>query len=112
MQLQTKRVGEVDVIVPSGSIHAEDVPPFDEALSALRRRSRFTVVIDASDLDYVNSRAIGLLVQFARDARLGGGKIALVRPGPGVEKILRAVGLLSLIPAYDTVDQAVAACSE
>jgi anti-anti-sigma factor len=110
MQLTVKPKGKVDVLSATGSIHSGDDADFGKALTELRRQQRFHLVIDASGLEYINSRAIGHLVQFSRDARLAGGKVVLVKPGPGVEKILRAVGLLSLIPSFNSVDAAAAAC--
>jgi len=111
MELSLERQGQVDVLTPSGSIHSGDDADFGKALTDLRREQRFHLVINASGLEYINSRAIGHLVQFSRDARLAGGKVVLVRPGPSVEKILKAVGLLSLIPSYDSIAAAVAACA-
>lgn len=111
MELTEERRGDVDILTLRGAIHAEDNAAFARALSRLRREGRWKLVIDARGLEYLNSRAIGQLVEFSREARLEGGKVVLVQPGPGVSKILQAVGLASLIPSYDTPEQAVAACS-
>jgi anti-anti-sigma factor len=111
MQLTVERQGNVDVLTATGSIHSGDDADFGKKLTELRREQRFHLVIDASGLEYINSRAIGHLVQFSRDARLAGGKVVLVKPGPSVEKILKAVGLLSLIPSYDSTGAAIAACA-
>lgn len=35
----------------------------------------------------------------------------IVHPNPTVSKILKAVGLFSLVPSYETLDEAVAACA-
>ena len=109
MEISVEQRGDVDIITAKGTIHAADHERFAGELERLRKAKRFKIVISAVDLEYINSRAIGQLVQFSRDVRLSGGKLVLVRPGPSVEKILRAVGLLSLIPTYDNVNQAVAA---
>jgi anti-anti-sigma factor len=112
MQLSVAAQGDVYILTPSGTIYAGDDVAFGKALGDLRRDGRFTVVINVAELEYINSRAIGQLVQFSRDARLAGGKVVIVRPGPNVEKVLKAVGLLSLIPCFDSVAQAVAACRQ
>jgi anti-anti-sigma factor len=110
MQLTSAKEGTIDILTPSGSVNAGDDVAFGKALQELRRQKRFLLVIDARDLEYINSRAIGLLVQFSRDARLAGGKVAMVSPAPGVAKILKAVGLLLLVPIYANVEDAITAC--
>jgi len=111
MELTEERHGGVDVLTLRGSIHAEDNAAFARVLSRLRREGRSRLVIDAHGLEYMNSRAIGQLVEFSREARLEGGRVVLVRPGPTVAKILHAVGLASLIPSYETTEEALAACA-
>ena len=112
MDLAHTERGSVDVLAVKGPIHAEDNDEFALAFSRIRRKARFRVVIDARELEYINSRAVGTLVSFSHDARLGGGRLVLVRPNATVSKVLAAVGLLSLVPAYESLDEAVAACGE
>lgn len=110
MDLTLTERGEIEIMAVTGAIHAEDNDVFAEALEGLRKRERFRVVIDGSGLDYLNSRAVGTLVAFSRDARICGGRVVIVRPNSTVSKILEAVGLLSLVPSYDTLDAALDAC--
>jgi anti-anti-sigma factor len=112
MQLRRHERGGVDVLTLAGSIHAEDNDEFAAELGRLRDGGRHRLVIDASALEYVNSRAVGTLVAFAREARLAGGKVVLVRPGPTLSKVLSAVGLLSLVPTYGALEAAVESCRE
>ena len=112
MELAHAQHGPVDVLAVTGPIYAEDNDDFAKVMSRLGREGRFRVVIDARELEYANSRAVGTLVSFSRDARLGGGRLVLVRPNATVSKILEAVGLLSLVPTFETLEEAVAACGE
>jgi len=111
MQLTRSSNGDVEVLAPHGSVHAGDDEEFAEALAALRRERRFLLVIDAREMEYVNSRAIGQLVAFSRDARLAGGKLVMVNVPQSLAKILKAVGLLSLVPTFSSVDEAIEACT-
>ena len=112
MEVARTQRGSVDVLTVTGPIYAEDNDEFVEVMGRLRRGGRFRVVIDARELEYANSRAVATLVSFSRDARLGGGRLVLVRPNATVSKILAAVGLLALVPTYETLDEAVAACGQ
>ncbi len=110
MELSRDRRGEVEVLTLCGSIHADDNDAFGAALAGLKEERRFRLVIDASELEYINSRAISDVVKFVQGARLGEGRVVFVRPGPTAEKIMRAVGLMQLVQTFETVDDAVAAC--
>jgi anti-anti-sigma factor len=111
MEFTLTERGDVEILAVTGAIHAEDNESFADVLDGLRRRERFRVVIDGGGLSYLNSRAVGTLVAFSRDARICGGRIVIVHADPTVSKILKAVGLLSFVPSYETLEDAVAACS-
>ena len=111
MEFARREQGNVTILTVQGSIHAGDNDAFASALDGLRAEGRLRLVLDARGIDYVNSRAVGTLVGFQRDARLSGGKLVLVSPGSTVKKLLHAVGLLSLVPTYDTLDEALQACA-
>lgn len=110
MELAHTERGPVDILAVLGTIHAEDNDAFAEELSRLRRAERFRLVIDAGGLEYLNSRAVATLAAFSREARPAGGKLVLLRPTRTVRKILDSVGLLSLVPMFETMEEAVAAC--
>ena len=110
MDFSTMRSGEVDIVTLRGGVHAQDNDEFSSALAELAERQRPLVVMDARELGYVNSRAVGALAEFSRRARLAGGRLVLVAPGPTVSKILQAVGLLSFVPTYATLEEALKGC--
>jgi anti-anti-sigma factor len=110
MESSVEAHGEVEILTVNGAIHAEDNDAFAGALDDFRKRGRYRLVIDGEALDYINSRAVGTLVAFSRDARIGGGKVVILRPSTTVSKILKSVGLLSLMPSFDKLEDAVAAC--
>ncbi len=112
MELAHTERGPVDILAVLGTIHAEDNEAFAEELGRLRRAERYRLVIDAGGLEYLNSRAVATLVAFSREARLAGGKLVLVRPTRTARKILESVGFLPLVPMFETMEEAVAACGE
>lgn len=110
MQLSRRTMGPVEVLVLRGSIHAEDDRRFSREFGLLRHEGRYRVVIDARELEYLNSRAVGDLVKFFMEASNQGGRVVMVRPSGAAKKILKAVGLSSLIASFDTVEEACRAC--
>ena len=110
MELSQEERGGVDILTLRGSVRSEDNDAFEACLTELREARRLRLVIDASDLEYVNSRAISEVLRLLQEARLRGGNVVFVRPGQTVQKIMKAVGLYSLVQIYDTLEEAVAAC--
>jgi anti-anti-sigma factor len=104
--------GEVVVLAFRGSIRPEDNDLFAEALSRVVSEGHRRVVLDARDLEYANSRAIGQLVAFTREIRVLNGRVALVRPCERLTKLLMAVGLMSLVPSCGSLDGAVEAAAQ
>lgn len=110
MELSRKSVGPVEVLELKGPVHAEDDRRFSREFELLRDEGRYRVVIDARELEYLNSRAVGDLVKFFMEASNQGGRVVMVRPSGTAKKILSAVGLSSLIASFDTVEEACRAC--
>ncbi len=79
MDLEQSERGGVDILAVRGPIHADDNDVFAEALEGLRRRKRFRLVVDAREIDYINSRAVGTLAAFSRDARISPSSEAMRR---------------------------------
>ena len=105
MILELRELGSATVIVARGSVRAEDNRRFAEVLRGLRT-SGCRVILDAAELDYVNSRALGEIVRFVQEVRPKGGELVVVSPRPLVKKIIKAVGLLSLVRVCESVEEA------
>ena len=98
--------GEVTILRVVGSVQAADNDKFAQEIQGLLEDGKVRLVIDATNLDYLNSRAMGELVAYYQRARATGGTLALVNLKPMVAKILRAIGLSTLIGCYRTIDEA------
>lgn len=57
----------------------------------------------------MDSSGLKILLQTRQKVRASGGGVVLVAPGPRVLKVLRLMGMLEVLPACATVDEAVAA---
>ena len=71
-------------------------------------RSRCTVILDCSECQYIDSYGIGLLVEQRNNARAKGASVVLAAPTDRVRKVLRVTQIDTLIPVYDSIDDAIA----
>ena len=97
---------DVTILRMIGSVQAADNEKFAREIQGLLEDGKIRLVIDATNLDYLNSRAMGELVAYYQRARATNGNLALVNLKPMVAKILRAIGLSTLIGCYRTIDEA------
>ena len=109
---QTEVRGEVTVARVAGSVQSTDNALFAGRLTELRKAGPGRVIVDAAELKYINSRAVGDLMLFYQALRAAGGELALVDLSPMVEKVVRAIGLGELVDIYPSVEEAERAWSE
>jgi anti-anti-sigma factor len=74
----------------------------DEAIACSRGR----VVVDLSEVEFLDSTALGVLIE-AR-SRLGQARLTLAAPQLEIRRTLQVSGLDRQLPVHDTVDDALA----
>lgn len=64
------------------------------------------LLLDFSDLVYMNSKSIGYLTDWYSRSAAKGGKIVIARPQPNILDILKVVGITQIITIYDSLEEA------
>ncbi len=64
------------------------------------------VVVDLSEVDFLASIGIRLLVLTAKSIAGRGGKMALLNPIPEVQQVLEITGIPAIIPVYSQLESA------
>jgi anti-anti-sigma factor len=77
-----------------GTVGASEIEfPFNAAV-----RHKSAIVVDLSQVDFVASLGVRLLLNGARAVEKNGGKLVLFRPNENVQSVLRLAGIEKLIP--------------
>lgn len=92
---------------PIGELDAYTVASFREMLSELATRPR--VVIDLSEVPFMDSAGLGALIGGIRRAREHGGDVAVACSRPTLTRLLHTTGFDRIVPVTETLDAAVAA---
>lgn len=66
------------------------------------------LVVDLGATRFVASAGLTTMIRLGKRLSEAGGALALARPSPVVSRLLRAVGLTSVLPAFETLDEAIA----
>jgi anti-anti-sigma factor len=78
----------------------------DSLIPMARNPGTNWLILDCEGLDYIGSPGLGAIVLSHLLLRAKNGGVALVRPVPFVERMLRRTGLDRLMPVMQSVDEA------
>jgi len=64
------------------------------------------LLLDFSDLTYINSKAIGYVTDWYSRSAVKNGKIVIAKPQPNILDILKVVGITQIINIFNDIDEA------
>jgi anti-anti-sigma factor len=67
------------------------------------------ILLNLSEMDYIDSNGLGELVQVYREAQRRGASLRLLKPQDRVTKTLRLTNLLPMFSVYESEEEAMAA---
>jgi anti-sigma B factor antagonist len=92
-----------------GYLDFDVAPQFKKCVVRRIEEGDRRIVIDLSDVGFIDSTAIGVLVGVLKRLKEDGGSLAVVCVNDNVRGIFEMVGLENVIPLHPTRDEAVAA---
>jgi anti-sigma B factor antagonist len=105
-------VSEIDrngtpVLEVRGEVDVSTAPELREKLLALAEQGRTVAVVDLSDVSFVDSTALGVLVSGVKRLRSAGGDLRLVVTQPRISKVFEITGLTDVFRIYPSAEEAV-----
>ncbi len=82
----------VDLIKVSGALDANTFDGLEEAINSLFAAERFRLIIDITEVGYIASAGIGVLIGATNEAEASGGKIVVLNPTSEVQEVLDNLG--------------------
>ncbi len=98
--------GAAAVLCVSGDIDLQTAPQLTDALQELASAGNARIVVDLSEVAFLDSSALGALVTANRAINEQGGTLALASPQPHVDKVFTITRLADVIAVYPTLDEA------
>ena len=109
ISLQSQRFGGIVLAKCAGRIvEGSESSLLQQEVDSLLDESPY-VVLDLSDIDFIDSSGLGLLVRLLNRARLAGGDLRICAAPPRVKEILRVTRLETILPPYESAGTAIAA---
>lgn len=103
-----RTVGDFAVLAVSGTLDVLSAPELEARIKATAATSPAAVVIDLSDVDFLGSSGMGVLVTAHSDLTPAV-RLALVADGPATSRPLRLIGIADIIDIFPTLDDALTA---
>ena len=107
LEIVVQEADGYSVCRPVGELDAYTVGRFREALGELSAVER--LLIDLSEVPFMDSAGLGALIGGIRRAREAGGEVAVACSRPTLTRLLHTTGFDRIVSVTETVDDAAAA---
>jgi anti-anti-sigma factor len=107
LEIHVQDAGTYTLCRPVGELDAYTVGQFREALAELAVLPR--VLIDLSEVPFMDSAGLGALIGGIRRAREADGEVTVACSRPTLTRLLHTTGFDRIVPVTETVDDAIEA---
>jgi anti-anti-sigma factor len=112
VDLDIRQTGNICYLKLKGPLkYGDGVKQLDQAVESALSSGHLHLLLDLSEMPYIDSSGIGAIVDALRQAKKVGGDAKLINPSPFAAKTFKMVGILSLFNVYDSEAAAVQATS-
>jgi anti-sigma B factor antagonist len=98
--------GDMQVFELTGSLDIATSPTVRAALSSASERGSHRLVVDLTNVDFLDSTGLGALIGGQRRAKEFHGEVRLVAKEGQILRLLRITGLLKVFAVYSALDEA------
>jgi anti-sigma B factor antagonist len=110
LEIQVEEADGYTVCRPVGELDAYTVSSFRDALGRLASSPK--LLIDMSDVPFVDSAGLGALIGGIRRTREAGGEVAVCCNRPTLVRLLHTTGFDRIVTVAETVEEAAAALNQ
>lgn len=106
-----KTKGRVLVLMPEGRLDSNTINAAETEMFAFLETGETRIVIDLSNLDYISSSGLRLVLMMGKRLSFKGGKLALCGLKPHIREVFEISGFISILTVVDSRAEAEAAVS-
>ncbi|MFP4522787.1 MAG: STAS domain-containing protein [Fibrobacterota bacterium] len=97
---------DAEIVEFHGDLDATNVESVLENIMSKFQEGFVFIIADFSDLRYVNSTGLGILLHFSKIAGEKGGRFMITNVNENVYEIIEIIGANSLLEIHDTLEDA------
>jgi anti-anti-sigma factor len=108
LQVRERSMPNGVILELAGDLAYANREQFKTAVESVRQRGFRHLVLDMSSVRFIDSSGLGLLALVAQQFKLTQGRLSLLKPQAYVREIMALANIPSLIPMYESEQDAVA----
>ncbi len=101
-----RRDGQFAVVTPEGRLDLASASEFKQTLNDIVEAGDRILVVDLSNVSFVDSSGLGALISGMKATRLAGGDLRIAQVGEQARLILELTTLDKVMKIYPTVEEA------
>ncbi len=105
--IKSKIIGDVGILYPEGHLDAHSVEKFENEIMKMLDESIVKVVINCTDLNYISSAGMGIIMGYLDEIREKGGDIKLSNVIDRVYEIFDLVGFTEIYKFVESEKKAI-----
>jgi anti-anti-sigma factor len=109
MNITEREQNGITIFVMEGRVDSEGAVDMDMALQAAASEGRNKMVLDMSQVRYINSAGLRTLADILTQNQREGGDLKLVDLNPKVQRVMQIIGFDKFFAIYPVLDEALAA---
>lgn len=112
LEVMKEQQGDVYIFSVRGPVDSATLEMFDHTLGPIFRGRNARAIVDCSEMTYICSHGMGLLVEYHRQCCLGKGRIIVCAPTPFILKTFERLRLDAILKILPSREEALAALVE
>lgn len=108
MKITTREDNGITIFSLEGRVDSEGAVQLDDVLQSSLDNNNFKLVLEMSQVQYINSAALRTLADVITRSQEHNGDLKLVALQPKVKRVLQIVGFDKFSSIYDTIESATA----
>jgi anti-sigma B factor antagonist len=109
VSVSRKAADDIPVVAVSGEVDVYSAPELKESLTKLLESGAKSVIVDLSDVAFLDSTGLGALVEARAATSEAGGSLPIVCSHERILKLFTITGLDGVFSIHGSVDEALAA---
>jgi len=106
MKIKEEKSNEVAICALEGEININNSPELRKAFDSIIKRSEKKVLVDFSNVSYIDSSGLATLIEMFQRLKKTGGRLRFSSMGQNVKNIFELTKLHKLFEIFDTKDAA------
>ncbi len=111
MKIEEQTVDSVVVVSLDGRVDGSTAPDLEKHISAVVERGDTRILLDCSQMDYIGSAGLSVMLLGAKKCQQGGGKLTLCTLRATCKSVMEVSNFFTVLDYYDTRESALAAQS-